>query len=267
MNTPDPAQAHTLVSERVQPDGPLSGAVKRGGAHYTYLITHGGQAVKIGHSHNPKKRIADMQVGSPVHMRVFHAWRLTKERAVYLERRLHALFKAQHSHGEWYSAPAADVRSVGDVVLSGREEHADRIVWLLAAAAQNERKQVFVQNFWPDKPHRATWQQKKARQREVQALLPDLRREFAAIMVEAMDLGLRPRLDDLHWDKLGGALSRYRALAEGREWAPKPVYFGRRAEPYPDNEPTYKANEDLYSSGDADLDDDMSEWRMAIYDA
>ncbi len=276
MTARNPAQASTLAGGRVQPDGPLSGAVKREGAPYTvkpkkgeprcycYVVNHGGDVVKIGHSRDPDKRLSDMRVGSPVTMRLYHSWRLTTPGAQALERRLHQLFKPEHSHGEWFEVFPTDVVSVGNVLLSGREGAAERLVVLLRLITDKLRERRNVNDHWPS--GRGSFVEKQAMRKAARARIPIIEQEHAALMVEALDLGLRPTRDDLDYEDVGGALSYYRAVAEGREWVRKTTYFGRKAEPYPDNAPRLFDPADhlpMQTVRTSQGEDDLAAWEAA----
>lgn len=72
---------------------------------WVYLVetTEGPARVKIGFSSDPQRRLADMQVGSPVKLRLRTKWRGTSED----EASLHRLVAAHRLHGEWFEMAAA----------------------------------------------------------------------------------------------------------------------------------------------------------------
>lgn len=109
MNTPNPAQANPLVSERVQPDGPLSGAVKRGGDNRRevyFLQAQSGGRIKIGVSKDAAKRVASLRTSSPEPVEIVGLMVCNEGGA--LEGRLHKQFAHIRSHGEWFE-PAQEL--------------------------------------------------------------------------------------------------------------------------------------------------------------
>lgn len=66
---------------------------------YVYVIQSPlGGAVKIGYSRDPQARLADMQVGSPVPLRLVATFRGGRAE----ERALHEALRGSRSHGEWF---------------------------------------------------------------------------------------------------------------------------------------------------------------------
>lgn len=63
-----------------------------------YLISHQNEYLKIGYTKNINKRLAQLQVSSPVKLEVLH---LIKG-DVNLEKELHLMFKEYSSNGEWF---------------------------------------------------------------------------------------------------------------------------------------------------------------------
>lgn len=64
-----------------------------------------GGCIKIGFTmYDPRKRMADLQTGSPVVLRIIH----TFDAPQYGERWAHERFSSSHSHGEWFR-PTADL--------------------------------------------------------------------------------------------------------------------------------------------------------------
>jgi hypothetical protein len=77
---------------------------KRLGCVYFLQGVTGG-CVKIGFTmYDPRRRMADLQTGSPVVLRIIHT--LDAPRSA--ERWAHARFSGSHSHGEWFR-PTADL--------------------------------------------------------------------------------------------------------------------------------------------------------------
>lgn len=78
-----------------------------------YVISQGESAiVKIGHGGNPKKRVTELQTGSPIPLVL--QW--THEGDENLEGHLHAVFKEYRIRGEWF-----DLTPLGDAVSAVQE--------------------------------------------------------------------------------------------------------------------------------------------------
>lgn len=54
--------------------------------------------VKIGYSHSPERRLADLQSGSPLKLALLATWPGGQE----MEARLHVCFAEERKHGEWF---------------------------------------------------------------------------------------------------------------------------------------------------------------------
>jgi hypothetical protein len=141
MNTPDPAQADTLVSERVQPDGPLSGAVKRGGAKRSkrrrevYFVQAGeGGLVKIGVADDAMIRLRGLATMSPVPLRLIGL--MVCRKGGELEGLMHFMFHGHRRHGEWFE-PVDALLAVTDRV-GWRRPH--RIVDIQAVLDREGRR-------------------------------------------------------------------------------------------------------------------------------
>lgn len=66
--------------------------------------------IKIGRSNSPEKRLANMQVGSPVKLKLIG----TKNGGLAEEKHMHVVFSSHWSHGEWFE-PA---KELVDFILS-----------------------------------------------------------------------------------------------------------------------------------------------------
>lgn len=68
---------------------------------YVYAIGAAGhQAVKIGYAAQPRKRLADLQIGCPLALVL--RWAFPAESATHVERALHKRFVRQRIRGEWF---------------------------------------------------------------------------------------------------------------------------------------------------------------------
>lgn len=78
-----------------------------------YVISQGDSAVvKIGHGGNPKKRLTELQTGSPIQLLL--QW--THDGGEELEGHLHVVFAEYRIRGEWF-----DLTPLGDAVAAIRE--------------------------------------------------------------------------------------------------------------------------------------------------
>lgn len=82
---------------------------------YVYAILAGRpiNAVKIGVSVDPRRRLNDLQIASPVELRLLCQFDGTTG----IEKSLHGIFASYHSHGEWFryeGAVAEFVRLMAD---------------------------------------------------------------------------------------------------------------------------------------------------------
>lgn len=66
--------------------------------------------IKIGYATFTINRISDLQVGSPVRLMLLKAWSFeSKDVALQVEALLHAEFRADWSHGEWFACRLSEV--------------------------------------------------------------------------------------------------------------------------------------------------------------
>lgn len=66
---------------------------------FIYIISNNNNAIKIGHSRNPFKRLKQLQTGNNNKLHLL----LTAEADIYLERRLHRMFFLHKQCGEWFT--------------------------------------------------------------------------------------------------------------------------------------------------------------------
>lgn len=81
--------------------------------------------VKIGWSDNPKRRLRDLQAGSPVLLQLIAVF----EGGAYVEAELHRCFADKRKHGEWFDLgpdPVAAVRKFVKVAQTDKAETAGR---------------------------------------------------------------------------------------------------------------------------------------------
>lgn len=122
QQNPAPSATNPVGDRRVQPDGPLSGEVKRGGddlegfnivdvrepgdhpiqpTGVVYFIEATGMdRIKIGSAKTPTKRLKELQTGSPAHLRIVAT--IASNDARRLETRLHRAFGDARVLGEWF---------------------------------------------------------------------------------------------------------------------------------------------------------------------
>jgi hypothetical protein len=70
--------------------------------------------VKIGRSFSAEGRLQDLQIGSPVRLRIM----ATLPGGRHRERELHREFSAYHSHGEWFRLEGALREFIADLVVA-----------------------------------------------------------------------------------------------------------------------------------------------------
>ena len=70
---------------------------------FVYVIEAVGlNRYKIGHSEDPEYRLYQMRGHSPVELQILGVKEITHEKAVTFESNLHALFKKNNVHFEWF---------------------------------------------------------------------------------------------------------------------------------------------------------------------
>lgn len=65
---------------------------------------------KIGISDNPRGRLTELQVGSPIPLRIHHEMLVHDAHGI--EKAVHAELEQSRLHGEWFSCPLSDVIGV-----------------------------------------------------------------------------------------------------------------------------------------------------------
>lgn len=96
-------------------------------ACHVYLIEGGRSTVKIGLSGNPRRRVAQLQVGSPERARLTHSWEMSRTEAVALEGTLHRAFRWARVSGEWHKIDAEYVQIVGGLFIKGDADGAEKL--------------------------------------------------------------------------------------------------------------------------------------------
>lgn len=66
---------------------------------FIYIISNNNNAIKIGHSYNPLKRLRQLQTGNDSKLKLL----LIVEADKHLERRLHKMFFFHKKCGEWFN--------------------------------------------------------------------------------------------------------------------------------------------------------------------
>jgi hypothetical protein len=194
--TPNRKQlARGTRAQQARSHGPASHAKAKIG-HYTYLILAGLDSVKIGHSASPRGRLSELQVGCPGRLSLFQVWRLRRPKAIKLEGALHALFDWARGRGEWFSAEPAAVRSVGAMLIEGRESDAATV----AAMMRTMRDLMLRRN--SVKPGRTSASEREA-----------IDREYYALRVQALRLGMAPNPGEAFLAERGALIPAYERIA------------------------------------------------------
>lgn len=82
-----------------------------------YVIGGESGAVKVGIAESPERRLADLQMGSPVRLRVLYAGEMSCRRiARRAEALAHHYLKAHREHGEWFNVEA--LAAVNVIILA-----------------------------------------------------------------------------------------------------------------------------------------------------
>lgn len=95
----------------------------RAGIMHVYFIRCGDH-LKIGYAKNPKQRLADLQVGSPLDLTLLGAVKCDDAPGV--EFALHRAFAQYRVRGEWFECVPA-VEATVDAILNGRSSLIDAI--------------------------------------------------------------------------------------------------------------------------------------------
>lgn len=110
---PDPKdKAQFALAYAKAADAPPS-SPKRG---YVYFVAMGDH-LKIGFAKNVKKRVADLQVGSPVPLEIVHVHGGSREDEI----RLHEQFARYSANGEWFEKAPDIMRLIARLKTSWRD--------------------------------------------------------------------------------------------------------------------------------------------------
>lgn len=161
--------------------------------HYTYLIRADGEnATKIGHSCKPARRVSQLRVSTSHELHVAHQWRGPRARQITLEGDLHLLLQWARIRGEWFSLDVDEIVTVGDALVMGHHDRAERLSALLegdaalkAAEAAATKRLASVKPFTP----------REVRD-EIFGELEDVGRKRSALRDRLCELGLPPN----EWD-------------------------------------------------------------------
>lgn len=159
---------------------------KRAGVHFTYVIASYADRVKVGHSNRPKGRLCEMQVGSPIGLRLAHTWRSDRERAKLLERQLHAALNWVSVRGEWFDIGEAAVIAMGDLFLADRVDDAIRLRDLVRARREMAMEEQWLRGIWRHVPPKERLKAEEA----AKLRRDDLTTLIAQNDLEARELGL-----------------------------------------------------------------------------
>lgn len=140
MNIQDPAQSADLspVDERVQPGGPLPGAVKRGGEVQIYFVRAVRVGlIKIGKADCAVKRFGSLKTMSPDQLELLGIMLCDRRGA--LERQLHSRFRQLRAHGEWFHPSPTLLQFIADNVMPPRPP---RRLSILEARLRNAKRRA-----------------------------------------------------------------------------------------------------------------------------
>lgn len=102
---------------------------------YTYLVEGAGM-IKIGRSGDPRKRLPDLQIGSPVTLDVFAICHGD------IERHLHAVCDEHRAHGEWFDG--AGVRATLRIALKRAQVYGVCLGASLFKTAESTRRDLLI---------------------------------------------------------------------------------------------------------------------------
>jgi hypothetical protein len=81
-----------------------------------YIVgADGSDLVKIGRASSPRKRLRDMQTGSPLRLKLLGIASAPEWADVQLEGALHAYFATRRRHGEWFDLNYGGLGSTANV--------------------------------------------------------------------------------------------------------------------------------------------------------
>lgn len=113
----------------------LSQATREISPHNTWVyVVRSGKFVKIGHSRNVPKRIAGLQTGCPLTVRLVRQW--VSHMAPEIETRAHKALSEYRLEGEWFDVPAQVAVSVVGAYIAANPRNP-------AAAVEPTRSVVF----------------------------------------------------------------------------------------------------------------------------
>ncbi len=74
---------------------------------YVYVVEAPNGLYKVGWAKRPEKRLAELQLSSPVRLTLLCSWRCRDANKA--EGILHQVFREKRSHGEWYALDLDDI--------------------------------------------------------------------------------------------------------------------------------------------------------------
>lgn len=90
-----------------------------------YLIRASNGMFKIGMASNPRARIAGLQTGSPLELKLVHRRSVPKAHARRAEKRIHKSLRRYRVRGEWFSGPVdLAIAEIDRITLREEQLHA-----------------------------------------------------------------------------------------------------------------------------------------------
>jgi hypothetical protein len=139
----DPSPRRAPTSERRPPTETIIAVVKaeikQPTDYSVYLITSGLGLAKLGVAREPRQRLHELQVGSPVRLELaLAAPYATRQPARAVAEELGRRFAARRAHGHWYRVTTAEVR--GALASPDLRQAPARVARAAAAAAAGEAR-------------------------------------------------------------------------------------------------------------------------------
>ncbi len=89
---------------------------------FIYIIEDGSGACKIGIAQDIKQRLCDLQVSSPIKLKIAYALRVPYAKARFFEGRIHKILKNRRLSGEWFYVHPDVAYDALHLVVNGLEK-------------------------------------------------------------------------------------------------------------------------------------------------
>lgn len=87
---------------------------------YVYFVTADGKKpslIKIGKANDPAKRLIELQIGSPMRLRLIGSVKCRNaDHALQVEKFAHNLFWKQRRHGEWFNLRKSQITQIDSLI-------------------------------------------------------------------------------------------------------------------------------------------------------